>query len=131
MILSFASCGQNDKLHDSFKIGLVDFSVSKSRITKLLENDKTLESLEFGGLWNGFNKINVKTTSDTIYVDVNVELSTPLNYDGGFEVAHDTLFLYAKRLEKIDTKKTVHSTLKYIILSKGLTFKEVEFKETN
>jgi hypothetical protein len=64
-------------------------------------------------------------------VDVNVEILTPLNYDGGFEVARDTLFLYAKRLDKPDTKETVHSTLTYKILSKGLTYNEVEFKETN
>lgn len=127
-ILIFASCEQNGKLPESFKIGLIDFSVSKSRITQQIESGKTLE---FGTLWSGFNKINTKSNQDTLIVDVNVELSTTLNYDGGFEVARDTLFLYAKRLERTDIKETVHSTLIYKILLKGQTYKEIEFKETN
>lgn len=87
--------------------------------------------LDFGALWVGLNKINVNTNKDTLIIDVNVELSIPLNYDGGFEVIRDTLFLYANRLGKANSKETVHSTLTYKILSKVLTYKEIEFKETN
>lgn len=127
-ILAFLSCRQIDKLPDKFKDGLLDFSVNKSRIIQQIEKGKPLE---FGELWTGFNKINVKTSQDTLIIDVNVELLTPLNYDGGYEVAGDTLFLYAKRIDKTDSKETVHSTLTYKILSKGLTYNEVDFKPLN
>jgi hypothetical protein len=126
VILAFASCRQSDKLSDKFKTGLINFSVSKSHVTQQLENDMPLE---FGALWMGFNKINVRTNHDTLIADVNVELSTSLNYDGGFELIGDTLFLYAKCLDNEQNKKTVHSTLNYKISSTGLQYKEIDFKE--
>ena len=127
IILSLTSCGQGDKPPDKFKAGLLDFKVKKSEVSEQLEGNKPLD---FGALWVGFNRINANTNHDTLIIDVNVNLSTSLNYDGGFEVVHDTLFLYAKRLDKTHSKKTVHSTLTYKIVSKGLTYKKIEFKET-
>ena len=126
MTLSSASCGQGDNLPDKFKAGLFEFRVNKSKVSEQIAGDKPLD---FGALWVGFNKINARQSQDTLILDVNIELSTPLNYEGGFEVTRDTLFLYARRLNKTDTKETVHSTLTYKISSKGLTYKEIEFKE--
>ena len=125
IIVAFASCGQSDKLSGKFKTGLLDFSVNKSNVLRQLENGETSE---FGALWTGLNKINVRTSHATLIVDVNVELSPSLDYDGGFELARDTLFLYAKRLDQTDTIETVHSTLSYKISAYGLKYKEIYFK---
>lgn len=128
IILSLTSCGHGEKLPDKFKIGLIDFKVKKSAAIEQIESGKTLD---FGALWVGFNRINAKGNQDTLIFDVNVNLSISLNYDGGFEVVRDTLFLYAKRLDITNSKETVHSTLTYKILSKGLTYREIVFKEAN
>lgn len=127
-VLALASCWQDARLPDKFKTGLLDFKVKKSTAIEQIENGNLLD---MGALWTGFNRMNIRTNQDTLTIDVNIELSTPLNYDGGYEVARDTLFLFAKRLDKADAKENIHSTLTYKISSKGLTYKEIEFKELN
>lgn len=128
-ILLLPSCSSKDNLPNDLKQGLLDFSVNKSIVTRQLEdttNGKTMESVS---LWVGFNKLNARVNLDTLFVDVNVELSSTLNYDGGIDFVRDTLFLYAKNLDKMPTKETVHSTLTYKISTQGRTYKEIEFKE--
>src|ERR1043165_8348069 len=91
IILAFTSCGRGDKLPDKYKTGLIDFNTSISKVTQQVEKGETLE---FGSLWSGFNKINATTNVDTLILQVNTELSKSSTYDGGFEVVRDTLFLY-------------------------------------
>ena len=130
-IFYLVSCGQNNKLSDDLKKGLLAFDVNHSAITEQLADTVPRTDKNLGLLWGGLNEINAKKNQDTLLVDVNIDLSTPLKYDGGFEVIRDTLFLYAKQLDKTDNKELVHSTLTYKILSKGLTYSEIAFKEAN
>ncbi len=125
IFLLFISCETKDKLPKNLKIGLVEFYVKESLISQQLKVGK---NLDLGSLWINFNQINFKLRTDTLIFDVNVELNTLLIYDGEFEIIQDTLFLYAKSLEKTDEIKTTHSTVTYKILSNGLNFREVKFK---
>ncbi|MES2655871.1 MAG: hypothetical protein V4620_09800 [Bacteroidota bacterium] len=126
LVVLVASCGVNNPLPANLKKGLVGFSVNKSYVTQQLENSKPFDA---GALWINFNKINVKTHNDTLTVNVNTYLSKTLNYEGGYEFLHDTLFLYAKNIDNQLKKDTIHSTLTYKILTQGRLYKEIEFKE--
>ena len=129
LITLLTACRDNSRLPDSLKKGLLDFSLSESSVTRQLSDTANNKTLDLGALWTGLNKINARTSHDTLIVDVNIELPRTANYDGGIEFVNDTLFLYAKRLDQIDIKETVHSTLTYKISTNGQLYKEIEFKE--
>ncbi|MEZ4805199.1 MAG: hypothetical protein R2852_06885 [Bacteroidia bacterium] len=126
ILLALTSCNQINKLPDKYKDGLLEFTVNPSKVTQDLKRGK---ATEFGALWIGFNRINIRKVKDTLIAEINVELTSTSNYDGGFELKGDTLFFYAKCLDKEKNKEQVHSTLTYKIKSSHLKYKEVEFKE--
>jgi hypothetical protein len=131
LIVSLLSCRNEDQVLQKYKKGLLDFSVHKSTLLQQPADTTNDKSHGFGSLWTHFNKINAKTVGDTLYVDVNTGLSATLKYEGGIEFAGDTLFLYAKCLDKELKRIIQHSTLSYKIDAKGQGFKEIEFKELN
>src|SRR5687767_2413529 len=129
VVISVVACQKNKKLPDTLKKGLLHFEVHESKISEKLNDTSKNNTLDPNELWVGFNKINVKTSLDTLQVEVNVDLLKGAKYDGGIEYARDTLFLYAKRLDHNNLIDTVHSTLTYKIFTSGRLYKEIEFQE--
>jgi hypothetical protein len=129
LIVLLLSCRNEGQVPGKYKKRLLAFSVHKSILLEQPGDTAMYKSPGFGSLWTHFNKINARTVGDTLLVDVNTELSATLEYEGGIEFARDTLFLYAKCLDKELNRTTQHSTLSYKIDAKGQGFKEIEFKE--
>ena len=127
--ISTIACGHNNSIPDQYREDLLDFKANPSKVMQQLDRQTGDSSLIISSLWTTFNRINSKTNKDTIYADVNMELSKNLNYEGGCEFSNDTLFLYARNRDEQKSVETIHSTLSYKILAKGRSYKSVEFKE--
>ena len=123
--ISFFTCKQKNAIPGHLQKGLINFSISESDYSLLPPEGLKEPHLP---LWASNNFINKTVVHDTLLIDVNTEVMKPLSYAGGYEIADDTMFLYATNLSK-SPSTLAFATLHYKIQLAGRTFKEISFKE--
>jgi hypothetical protein len=127
LIIFIASCSSTDSSFDKLEKNVAAFSIHESELSKLLKEPPSPDN--FGDLWVAANMFHASLNQDTLTVDVNVDLASIKNLRGGCRFSNDTLFLYANGINRANDEETSHSTLRYKIVPKGQTYKELKFIE--